>query len=264
MNARRVLAIAVLLALPPGAAMGNASSAGWRATLSGNETVVRGPAWKATVDGRWRVPVVTTRGMKAGPSLDGNAIVLADAFAKPDRTTTSFVVVKKLGVQTIDLTGRWEFDAVSPDATTLYLTEAVGENAYWVRSVDVATGNPRTRLAAKSIAPAPARPGGVETEPMQGVPVDRVTSVDGKVVYTLYDGPGHPFVHMLDTTNGGVLCYDLPPSMRRDARTLSLRRGPKDGLVDVLRARKVVAQIVDPALGPAVRVAGTSAPPVTA
>jgi hypothetical protein len=263
MNVRRVLIAAALLALPPGSALGNASSAGWKATVKGNDTVVRSPSWRTTVAGRWRVPVVTLRGMTAGPSLDGGAIVLADVAAKPTRSTTSFVVVRKVGVQTIDLPGKWEFDAVSPDAKTLFLTESVGANSYWVRSVDVASGRPRDRLVAKSIAPAPAVPG-VDDGPMQGVPVDRVTSVDGRIVFTLYDGPGHPFVHMLDTTSGGVLCYDLPSSMRQDARALRLRRGPKDGLVDVLLAKKVVAQVVDPTLGPAVRVADTSAPPVLA
>ncbi len=204
---------------------------------------------------------MTLRGMTAGPSLDGRSIVLANAAATGDRTTTSFVVVQKLRVQTITLPGKWEFDAVSPDASTVFLTESVGENSYWVHSVDVASGLPRDRLVAKSIAPAPARPS-VDDGPMQGVPVDRVTSIDGKTVFTLYDGPGHPFVHMLETASGGVLCYDLPSAMRRDARALRLRRGPKDGLVDVLLSTKVVAQVVTPALGPAVRVADTSAPPV--
>ena len=250
----------MVLAFVPGAALASTSSERWSVDVKRQGTVVRSPSWKATVPGRWKLPVVTLRGMTAGPSLDGQSIVLVDATANRDRTATSFVVIQKLRVQTIDLPGKWEFDAVSPDASTVFLTESVGDNSYWVRSVDVASGKPRDRLVAKSIAPAPALPG-VDNGPMQGVPVDRVTSVDGKTVYTLYDGPGHPFVHMLDTTSGGVLCFDLPSSMRLDARLLRLRRGPRDGLVDVLRAKKVVAQVVAPALGPAVRVADTAAPP---
>ena len=46
---------------------------------------------------------------------------------------------------------------------------------------------------------------------MQGFAVDRVTSADGRWVYTLYANPGgYPFVHALDTVRGVAHCIGVP------------------------------------------------------
>ena len=46
---------------------------------------------------------------------------------------------------------------------------------------------------------------------MEGSPMTRATSADGRWVYTLYSRPGgYPFVHALDTVNGVAHCIGLP------------------------------------------------------
>src|SRR5579862_7396280 len=46
---------------------------------------------------------------------------------------------------------------------------------------------------------------------MQGSPVTRTTSADGRWVYTLYTNQGgYPFVHALDTVLGVAHCVGLP------------------------------------------------------
>jgi hypothetical protein len=46
---------------------------------------------------------------------------------------------------------------------------------------------------------------------MQGSPLTRATSPDGRFVYTLYQNPGgYPFVHALDTVRGVAHCIGIP------------------------------------------------------
>jgi hypothetical protein len=44
---------------------------------------------------------------------------------------------------------------------------------------------------------------------MNGHPLTRATSPDGRWAYTLYEGTEHPFVHALDTANRSARCIDL-------------------------------------------------------
>jgi len=45
---------------------------------------------------------------------------------------------------------------------------------------------------------------------MQGSPVTRVGSREGRWAYTLYTGPEETFLHALDTVRGRAVCVDLP------------------------------------------------------
>lgn len=46
---------------------------------------------------------------------------------------------------------------------------------------------------------------------MQGVPLTRAMSADGRFAYTLYERPtAPPFIHALDTARGTAACIDLP------------------------------------------------------
>jgi hypothetical protein len=44
---------------------------------------------------------------------------------------------------------------------------------------------------------------------MNGIPITRESSPDGRWAYTLYDGAEHPFVHALDTKRRRAVCVDL-------------------------------------------------------
>jgi hypothetical protein len=48
-------------------------------------------------------------------------------------------------------------------------------------------------------------------EAMGGYPIAQVRA-DGGMVFTLYRGAEHPFIHALSTTDGWALCIDLPAS----------------------------------------------------
>jgi hypothetical protein len=74
---------------------------------------------------------------------------------------------------------------------------------------------------------------------MNGIPLTRAMSPDGRWAYTLYDGTEHPFVHALDTTGRSARCIDLDWlhgrrdlwqlrfSMSDGGRELSVRSGKK-------------------------------------
>jgi hypothetical protein len=239
----------------PGGTTWQVSVRGPRTTVERKETSA---SWSTVVAGNFGLPIVTTRGLRAGPSGDGSTIALASA---PKRTgsswRTGFVVVTEGRVRPVDLTGQWAFDAISPDGRSLFFTESVGANKYFVRPYDVASGRLGTPLVTKTIAVEPYNDA-EEAGPMEGLPLDRVVSPDGHIVFTLYDGPQHPFVHGLNVADGWALCFDLPAAMKAHAKDLQLRRGPETGIVEVLRGRAVVAQIADTTAvgGPAVRLVG--------
>ena len=98
---------------------------------------------------------------------------------------------------TITLQGTFGFDALSPDASKLYLIQHLTANDiehYIVRAYDLATHKLMPgRIADKT----------QKSWVMQGWAVSRVTSADGRWAYTLYANPGgYPFIHALDTVNG--------------------------------------------------------------
>ncbi len=184
---------------------------------------------------------------------DGTALTLV-RVESPGATRSSFTVVRRNNPKTVALTGTWNFDAMSVDGRTLYLTESVGQGRYWVRAVDVATGRAGEPIVTKSITPTRVE---VEEGPMQGLPMDRLVA-PGRTVFTLYSGPSYPFVQALDLSNGGALCYELKGIAGGSASRLRLRFGPAIGSVEVRDGSATVARISTPASphGPAVTIGG--------
>jgi hypothetical protein len=74
---------------------------------------------------------------------------------------------------------------------------------------------------------------------MNGHPLTRATSPDGRWAYTLYEGAAHPFIHALDTSGRSARCIDLDWlhgrkdlwrlrfALKRDGRQLSVRSGAR-------------------------------------
>jgi hypothetical protein len=160
-----------------------------------------------SLPGSWGIPRVTVNGVVGGLSADGRLLILADA-SRPSgtpRAESRFQVVtaKTLeGQRTIRLRGDFGFDALSPDARTLYLIEHVDGTSYRVRAYDLRAG----RLLQHVIADKRQR-GWV----MSGLPVARATSDNGNWVYTLYYQPeNYPFVHALDAAHRTAVCIGLP------------------------------------------------------
>jgi LPXTG-motif cell wall-anchored protein len=125
-------------------------------------------------------------------------------------------------VRTISLDGYFSYDALSPDASRLYLIQYTHGSSqdtshYIVRAYDMRTD----RLLPGKIADRTD-----DEKTMAGYAMTRTTSADGRWVYTLYQKPsGAPFVHALDTVGGVAHCIDLPANRSLYNIVLSLRGG---------------------------------------
>jgi hypothetical protein len=186
--------------------------------------VVHGGVYgSAGLQGSWGTPLI---GYSTGEGLsrDGRTLILAStagAYASPSR----FLVVDArhlTAIRTIVLHGTFAFDALSPDASRMYLiqyTHAAANDLthYIVRAYDMRSN----RLLPGKIAD---RSEGEKT--MAGTAVTRTTSANGRWVYTLYQKPsGEPFIHALDTVGSVAYCVDLPPNRGLYNIVLSMRNG---------------------------------------
>jgi hypothetical protein len=205
-------------------------------TGDGWDTVVRSGDVARKLAGTWGFPRVTYAGQVEGLSRDGRTLVLAER-SQSLTNPTRFLVVDPQSLEVrkrISLDGQFAFDALSPDARTMYLVEYVTVNSelrYRVRSYDLAAG----RLARQVIADKRSR-----WTTMQGMPLSRATSGDGTWVYTLYGNGAKPFVHALNARQGYALCIDLPVGF---AQVEGARLRLAHGRLDVLRAGSVRAAI---------------------
>lgn len=170
--------------------------------------------WWMRLPGTWGTPTIgSTAQTGQGLSRDGQTLVLAYSqagFASPSR----FLVVdpgRAKVLRTITLHGYFSFDALSPDASRMYLIQYTHGGAYdlthyIVRGYDMRTN----RLMPGRIADRREH-----EKTMAGSAMTRTTSADGRWVYTLYQKPnGEPFIHALDTVGAAAYCVDLPSSKR--------------------------------------------------
>jgi hypothetical protein len=182
------------------------------------ETIGRdGSVWNwPTFVGSWGIPMISYRDA-GGLSRDGRTLVLqSTAFGGP----TSFLLVDTRTSRYVGgftLQGNYSFDALSPDASRLYLIQRVDANnysRYVVRAYDLRTHTLQPgRIADRT------QKGWV----MQGDAVTRTTSPDGRWVYTLYmNAGGTPFIHALDTVRGIAHCIGVPWSSTDQAGLLNV------------------------------------------
>ena len=181
--------------------------------------------WGMRLDGSWGTPVIGYGSVTGeGLSRDGRMLVLA-ATAGPYASPSRFLVLDPQHMKilrTIVLHGSFSYDAISPDASRLYLIQythsgSYNLNHYVVRGYDMRTG----RLLPGRIVDR-AEP----DEKMTGNAITRTTSADGRWVYTLYQKTsGEPFVHALDTVTATAHCIDLPENDGLYNAVLSLRDG---------------------------------------
>jgi hypothetical protein len=159
------------------------------------------------LDGSFGVPGAAYDTSTTGLSADGRTLVLAEVAARfPVRRTRLLVLdARRLRVvRRITLPGYVTVDAISPDGRALYLLRYPGQDGvhYEVRAYDLVRGR---LVRGPVVDPREA------DEKMQGVPMTRAMSADGRFAYTLYVRPtGAPFIHALDTAGGTAACIDLP------------------------------------------------------
>jgi hypothetical protein len=179
--------------------------------------------------GNYGVPLVAYDGTTDGLSRDGRTLILGDIMGGPTlRKTSSFAVVdvRRFRLRnTIQLRGDFSFDAMSPDGRMIYLIQHVSlpYSRYRVRVYDRFAGE----LLPKTVSDTRRW-----QSVMQGVPVARATTRDGRWAYTVYGGNKHPFVHALDTVKARAVCIDLPlRKMPADQYALRIRIDPGGKLV---------------------------------
>ncbi len=149
------------------------------------------------------VPGAAWDGTTTGLSADGSTLVLASVPFRTDRTTLLPLRARNLRPQKpITLRGAYVVDAISPDARTLYLVSyPKGAIDYDVRAYDLVH---RRMLPGTIVDPRDPK------DKLQGTPMTRITSPDGRWVYTLYiGGETDNFIHALDTVNRTAVCIDL-------------------------------------------------------
>jgi hypothetical protein len=159
------------------------------------------------IPGSFGVPGVAYDGSTTGLSADGATLVLAEMQRVYPVKRTRLVVLDARRLRPrarIDMPGWFTVDAISPDGRWLYLihyTSVSNTNHYEVRAYDLRD----RRLIAKPVID-PREP----DEKMQGLPITRVMSADGRWAYTLYQRPDEaPFIHALDTHSRTAACIDL-------------------------------------------------------
>jgi MYXO-CTERM domain-containing protein len=171
------------------------------------------------LDGYYGVPGVTFDGINTGLSQDGSTLVLAEGRYRATRTRLRVLDPRTLKTtQRLTLPGMQTVDAISPDGRWLYLVDY--KNGA-VTQYDVRTYDLKARRLLHTPIVDPREP----KEKLQGIPVTRVSSPDGRWQYTLYTGE-EPFIHALDTVNRTAVCIDVPTGtasrMKLDGNTLTL------------------------------------------
>jgi hypothetical protein len=169
--------------------------------------------------GSYYLPAVASDGSAGGISANGILVLTSLPRGYPPKRSKFAILDTRLflrhpsraadsprhAITRVSLPGVYGFDAISPDGSRIYLIHSYfkrGEvSHYEVRAMDTASG----RLLAEPIVD-PEEP----DERMQGTPVTRVSSRDGRWAYTLYTGSEQKFVHALDTVQGRAVCVDLP------------------------------------------------------
>jgi hypothetical protein len=192
----------------------------------------------ATISGAFGVPTLIPSDTGLGMFRDGSTFVL-QSMANQKSTSFALVRTKDLTVaDTITLPGSFAFDALSPDASRLYLIEHTSDDFqhYIVRAYDLGSG---------TLLPGRIADKAQKSWVMQGWPAARVATSDGRWVYTLYSNPsGFPFVHALDTVKGVAHCVGFSWSGDQGP-LLSYKLRIKGGRLLVLRNNLTVYRVID-------------------
>jgi hypothetical protein len=175
--------------------------------------------------GSFGVPGVAYDGSDTGLSADGRTLVLAampgNGNGIPRQTRLVVLDARRLVPRArIALPGYYTVDAISATGHWLYLIHYYAPSdltRYEVRAFDLLAGH---LIKEPVIDPREA------SEAMQGFPITRVMSGDGRWAYTLYLRPNsQPFVHALDTQRRVAVCVDLPALASQDVSSARLVLG---------------------------------------
>jgi DNA-binding beta-propeller fold protein YncE len=186
--------------LPGGvlAANGRSLVAGTFAPSVPGTTVTRYDARSGARLSSWAVRGVPAR--VAAVSATGRYAALIQGEESP--TVRVVDLDRRVVLRSVELQGHWQVDALSRDASRLYLLENLADGSYRVR-VDIAG---RGLLPGAITDPA-------ESEPMVGFPWTSVATPDGRWQLTLFvkasETKTEAFIHALRLDRGTAKCIDL-------------------------------------------------------
>jgi hypothetical protein len=199
---------------------------------------------RVNLRGRFGIPLVAYDSTAGGVSHDGRTLVLIRPRSGFPRRETTFALLSTRNFlhvrRTIRLPGDFSYDALSADGRSLFLINYISPTdprKYRVRVYDLARG----RLVAKPVVDPRE-----SADEMNGFPVTRVVSPDGRWAYTLYDRPGeHPFIHALDTRDRTARCIDLdgPAFPAGSAYEMRLAIAGAGGRIDITRKGAPLASV---------------------
>jgi murein peptide amidase A len=205
--------------------------------------------------GAYQVPALTYNGSASGISADGGTLVLSRfSWIYPPRSSGFAILDTDLNLRhpvragerrpphaitRVSLPGGFTFHAISPDGSTIYLSEHLARyvsGPVRIRALDASSGE---LLPPTAVGPSPRE------RRARGVPIARAAS--GHWAYTLYTGykprPGRlsltrrAFVHALDTVTGRAARIDLPQlDGHVNPFNLALRLQPRNHKLTVLSA----------------------------
>ncbi len=190
--------------------------------------------------GPWVIPVAAGSTPEGAVSGDGKLLALA---GPRDEGVSRFALLGtdlEAQPRQFALRGHYEFDALAPDGSAVFLSEIRGDGHYRVRAYDVASGRMRPQVVVEKTAVGLL---------MQGAPVTRAVDPTGSPVHTLYrGGPAGAFVHSLDTQRGTALCILLPDSKRAGPKW-RLALDNRAGELHALNRDLDTHYVIDPATG---------------
>jgi hypothetical protein len=217
-----------------------AYGAGSSTRLTARSTRTGSLAASRVIPGAFGIPTLTQDGLFGGVSHDGRTLVLQNMGLKAKSRFTLVDTKSLVPRQTVVLRGTFGYDALSPDASTLYLiqhTSVQDIQHYVVRAYD---------LAAHRLLPGRIADKTQKSWIMQGWAVSRATTANGRWAYTLYANPGgYPFVHALDTVRGVAHCIGLPWMSSDQSPVWKFTLGVRGGSLLVLRSNGTVWKRVD-------------------
>jgi hypothetical protein len=206
---------------------------------AGGQTTITNGTASRTIDGAFGIPMVTN-GIAGGAFHDGSAFIL-QSVGYSDRTTFQLVGSRDLAIRdTITLKGTYAYDALSPNDKTLYLiqhTSVEDIEHYIVRAYDFGEHALRDgRIADKT----------QKSWVMQGYPVTRATTKNGRWAYTMYFNPGgYPFVHALDTVRGVAHCVGFAWPQGEQGQLFNYKLAVKGSKLQVKTQGGVVYRVID-------------------
>jgi hypothetical protein len=151
--------------------------------------------------GSYQLPAATSTGVPGGLSPDGSWLV-AQSY---DGAATRFVIVSTAAMRiahTANLSGRFNFDAISDDGQRLYLIQYLNGREYYVRLFNVIAGTLDEYIVVD-------KSNGEQS--MSGLRLSGLATPGGSWLFSMYVREQEsPFIHALSLDGPFAFCLDLP------------------------------------------------------